>query len=686
VTTNISRGATADPTASFAASLGAFTLCPDSHQQTTVAATGGHLRIPSTSDDERSVEDTFRLYCLKGALIDGKSFAKLCKDCNLIGKGLSDSDVDLMFAKFKARKSRHMNCNNFTCALLEIAERKQEPAEAIFKRVADSDGPLLTGTKVGKVRFYDAHKLEHRTTVDLDDDQAWRRSLRPSVRQETLPRFVAQRCGDLPEPTEQVDTRAFLQERRRLRNSVKSRPPLDTDELTMVFTDVQGSTSLWEANPKAMERALRLHDATMRLNMSKHSGYEVTTEGDAFQVAFHDAFDAVHFCLDVQADLVNCQWPEETLQHPDAQESSDGAWRGLRVRMGMHSGRPLSATRHEITGRTRYAGRSVAIAKAVEEACHGGQILMTSDSFSQINGLLTELQSPQVVDLGEHKLQVHGKDSDAEVRILQLVPAIHAYDHFSCRATGGISSSVGGRVFPPLITEMQISPGFDSAPAGASIALCFVFTKGARDLVDSEPCLAANALKLLRGCVRDLLRSSGRNGYECQEDQGAFMLAFANLSETAAFASALQQELSQQPWEEELKSCSPAFSQGLRVGIGALQGSYTSRGPHASTGRADYFGTIVNRTARIAQAAHAGQVLFGADPLEAPEGCQPRTPRNSKKSMLSVQLPTGTTFQRLGAFAFKGLPGPLVVHELRTPGNDGQFETFPEPKNKRVYV
>jgi len=172
VTTSISRGATADPTASFAASLGAFTLCPDSRQQTTVAATGGLLRIPSTSDDERSVEDTFRLYCLKGPLIDGKSFAKLCKDCNLIGKGLNDSDVDLMFAKFKARKSRHMNCDNFTCALLEIAERKQEPAEAIFKRVADSDGPLLTGTKVGKVRFYDAHKLEHRTTVDLDDDQA----------------------------------------------------------------------------------------------------------------------------------------------------------------------------------------------------------------------------------------------------------------------------------------------------------------------------------------------------------------------------------------------------------------------------------------------------------------------------------------------------------------------------------
>merc|ERR1711988_1465764 len=180
---------------------------------------------------------------------------------------------------------------------------------------------------------------------------------------------------------------------------------------------------------------------------------------------------------------------------------------------------------------------------------------------------------------------------------------------------------------------------------------------GARDLVASEPSLAVEALGMLRRSVRGLLTASGRSGYECQEDEGAFMLAFPNLSETAAFASELQRELSELPWQDELRACSPAFSQGLRVGIGALHGSYTSRGPHATTGRADYFGTIVNRTARIAQAAHAGQVLFGADPLDAPMG-SPRnkilTPRRSKQSTLSVQVPTGSTLDRLGSFAFKG--------------------------------
>merc|ERR1712178_247567 len=177
--------------------------------------------------------------------------------------------------------------------------------------------------------------------------------------------------------------------------------------------------------------------------------------------------------------------------------------------------------------------------------------------------------------------------------------------------------------------------------------------------VASDHSLATEALGMLRSCVRELLTEGGRSGYECQEDEGAFMLAFPNLSETAAFAHALQGELAEHPWQDELRARSPAFSQGLRVGIGALHVSYTSRGPHATTGRADYFGTIVNRTARIAQAAHAGQVLFGADTSM------------STTSKFKMQLPQGATLDRLGAYAFKGIEGPLVIHELRVSSADG---------------
>merc|ERR1711953_1456017 len=117
--------------------------------------------------------------------------------------------------------------------------------------------------------------------------------------------------------------------------------------------------------------------------------------------------------------------------------------------------------------------------------------------------------------------------------------------------------------------------------------------------------------------------------------------------------------------------CSPVFANGVRASVGALEGGYTSRGPHASTGRADYFGTMVNRTARIAQAAHAGQVLFGQEFSDLADG-----------TALSLPLPPGTEVTRLGSYAFKGIDGPLVVHELRVPGKNGKFEVFPEPKSK----
>jgi len=678
-TTDLSTGARADPMPSFLQDLSRrLSLEPTMRacQMKTVTAPAGNLC--SSSDEVGSVEQTFKAYSRDGEHMDGKTFMKLCRDCNLIGQGLSEIDIDLMFAKFKVRSMRHMDMIGFKRALQFIAYKKEESGASVSGAVAGSVGPLLTGTRAGKCRFYE---LKSKATADWDDDHSWLRSLRATSKKERLPRFVAQRVGDRPEAPEELNEAVkaeFQQERRRLRDSVKTRPPLDTEDVTMVFTDVQGSSSLWEFNPKAMEMALRIHDATVRRNMALHLGYEVTTEGDAFQIVFHDAFDAVSFCLDVQSDLYNCeQWPEAILEHPDACVA-EGTWRGLRVRMGIHSGRPLPPTKHEMTGRYRYAGKSVAIAKAVEEACHGGQILLSGAAFSQINGLLTQLQSPQVVDLGEHILRVHGlvdatHQTEEKVRLLQLVPSPLAHDYFSCPACSrdGAMGCNLGRTFPPAISKQQISQGFQSAPAGSSITLCFVFTKGARDLVASDPQLAGHALSMLRKCVRDLLGTAATRGYECQEDEGSFMLAFAEFENAIAFGGALQRELPQLPWQPELRECSQMFAQGLRVGVGALQGSYTSRGPHASTGRADYFGPLVNRTARIAQSAHAGQTLYGLDIED-----------HLNESMLSLPLPKGVSLKRLGSYAFKGIEIPLVIHELQVKNANGMCEEFPEPKSK----
>jgi len=446
--------------------------------------------------------------------------------------------------------------------------------------------------------------------------------------------------------------------------------PTATGDFTMVFTDVQGSTSLWEANPNAMKAALKVHDDVMRECMSSCHGYEVTTEGDAFQVAFNNPFDAVDFCLTVQVELKSQEWSPEILALDDARPSPDGAWAGLRVRMGVHSGQPDVKSQHDMTGRVKYGGQHVALAKAVEGACHGGQILVTSQCFSFVDGSLHNLEcgAPQVIDLGEHILKCEGisnEHSEQKVRLLQLVPQQCAHDFFDDGpSTVTPRGNYGGRIFQKILSRKQTSLGFHESPSGQSVTLCFAFTAGARGLASEWPTLANEVLGMLRECVRSALRDSSDSGYECQEDEGAFMLAFANMSDTIRFAIELQRSLPFVPWSDQLKEISPEFKHGLQMHIGAYSGEYSSRGPHATTGRADYFGTIVNRTARVAAAAHPGQVLLGGD-VGLPD---------------VFELPQGTFLRRVGAYSLKGLEMPMPLHELQI--LDTHPEPFPEPRTQ----
>jgi len=72
---------------------------------------------------------------------------------------------------------------------------------------------------------------------------------------------------------------------------------------------------------------------------------QVTTEGDAFIVAFHNPMDAVSWALHVQLALLQVAWPAVLLQHPLAKQDfgSDGKllFKGLRVRMAINTGVPV---------------------------------------------------------------------------------------------------------------------------------------------------------------------------------------------------------------------------------------------------------------------------------------------------------------------------------------------------------
>ena len=175
-------------------------------------------------------------------------------------------------------------------------------------------------------------------------------------------------------------------------------------DVTIIYTDVQGSTSFWETCPSDMKTATDIHDRIMRQCYTDHSGYEITTEGDAFNLAFQHPADALAFALQAQLKLYKADWPRGILNHPDGRDEPAFKFRGFRVRFGIHHG-PTTSRTHEATGRIVYSGIAVKIAKAVEGMCHGGQILTTMETWKAVSGMAERyLGRPQVLDCGEHLL------------------------------------------------------------------------------------------------------------------------------------------------------------------------------------------------------------------------------------------------------------------------------------------
>ncbi len=201
-----------------------------------------------------------------------------------------------------------------------------------------------------------------------------------------------------------------------------------TGTVALVFTDIQGSTRLWERRSASMRAALEIHDRILRSLLGASAGYEVRTQGDSFMVAFPTAREAVRWCLDVQEVLLDAPWPKELLAEPDAAEVRGRRGllhRGLRVRMGVHVGEPELRVNAR-TGQVDYIGRMVNVASRVAEAGHGGQVLLSGAAWAQVAGLLDRLGRPVVRVLGTYRL----KGSAEPVPLLEVLPSALAERRF----------------------------------------------------------------------------------------------------------------------------------------------------------------------------------------------------------------------------------------------------------------
>ncbi|KAJ9467251.1 Adenylate cyclase [Diplonema papillatum] len=161
-----------------------------------------------------------------------------------------------------------------------------------------------------------------------------------------------------------------------------SRTAEDKSVATIVFTDIVQSTAIWNACPEEMKRALQVHNAVIRSLLVQFRGYEVKTIGDSFMAAFESSGDAVKFALSVHVKLYNACWPLPILAVPHC-SVVPRAWRGLRVRIGIHRG-PVAIEKNTVIDRFDYFGPTVNLAARLEANCQPGCVAAMPELVDEV--------------------------------------------------------------------------------------------------------------------------------------------------------------------------------------------------------------------------------------------------------------------------------------------------------------
>jgi class 3 adenylate cyclase len=193
---------------------------------------------------------------------------------------------------------------------------------------------------------------------------------------------------------------------------------MPTGTVTFMFTDIEGSTLLWEHIPEQMGSALRRHDELVRASIEGAGGHVFATGGDGFGAVFTSAVDATDAALDAQRGLLAEPWPGSV---------------ELRVRIGLHTGEALERGGD-------YFGPHVNRAARLAGAAHGGQTVMSAPTAEALGAE----SRAELVDLGR-------------VHLRGIVEPVHAFGVVTAdvpwvdRALVSVRSSAGN--LPRLQTE-----------------------------------------------------------------------------------------------------------------------------------------------------------------------------------------------------------------------------------------
>jgi len=189
---------------------------------------------------------------------------------------------------------------------------------------------------------------------------------------------------------------------------------------TFLFTDIEGSTRLWEEHGDAMASALARHDEILAGAIDEAGGSVLKTTGDGLIAVFDSVSDSLSAALDSQRALEEEQW---------------GPTGSLRVRMGIHAGDTESREGD-------YFGPAMNRAARIMAAGHGGQVLVSGTAAASASGYLPP--GVQLRDLGMHRL----KDLTEPEHLYQVI-------HEGLRSDFPAPRTLDGRPnnLPPQTTE-----------------------------------------------------------------------------------------------------------------------------------------------------------------------------------------------------------------------------------------
>ncbi len=199
--------------------------------------------------------------------------------------------------------------------------------------------------------------------------------------------------------------------------------------VTFLFTDVEGSTRLWEEHPETMHTALARHDTILRGAIESHDGHVVKQTGDGFHAVFADAAAAIGAARRAQLALSEEAWGDPG---------------PLRVRMGIHTG-PAELRDGD------YYGSAVNRAARLMSVANGGQVIVSRATEELLHD--SPLDGVELLDLGEHRL----RDLARPEHVFQLAAPGLARDFPPLRTLDAYAGNLPAQVTSFIGREAEVS-------------------------------------------------------------------------------------------------------------------------------------------------------------------------------------------------------------------------------------